>query len=55
MGTIREKNRKDGVGAADPKEIENMLPEDFDTLFQTTPLTSDTTCGYWMCRGLFQR
>lgn len=39
----------------DPKEIESMLPEEFDQLFETTPLTEDTTCGYWIFKGAMQR
>lgn len=55
MTTVREKNRKDGAGGADPKEMETMLPEEFDELCRRTPLTAETTCGYWMCKGLFQK
>lgn len=35
----------------DPEEIEKMLPEDFDNLFQTLPITDDTSCGFWMFKG----
>lgn len=35
----------------DPKEIESMLPEELDNLFNTMPLTKETTCGYWIFKG----
>lgn len=37
----------------DYKEIEQMLPEQFDDLFKTLPLTEETTCGIWFIRGHF--
>lgn len=35
----------------DYTEIEKMLPEQFDDLFKTLPLTEETTCGIWFIRG----
>lgn len=32
-------------------EIEKMLPNEFDTLYKTMPLTDETTCGLSFLRG----
>ena len=37
----------------DYKEIEQMLPEDFDTLFKTMPVTDETSCGLWIFKGSY--
>lgn len=35
----------------DYAEIEKMLPEEFDNLFDTLPITEETTCGWWIFKG----
>lgn len=44
MGSIR-------AAQYDEKEIEMMMPEEFDSLFERMPLNEDTTCGYWIFKG----
>lgn len=45
------KRRKRDEQPFDYAEIEQMLPEQFDDLYRTLPLTEDTTCGIWMFKG----
>lgn len=35
------------------KGIERMRSDEFDDLYRTYPLTDETTCGLWICRGNF--
>lgn len=37
--------------AFDYTGIERMRSEEFDDLYQTYPLTDETTCGLWIFRG----
>lgn len=51
---VQKSNRTTGGKTAnefDYTEIEKMLPEQFDDLYETLPLTEDTTCGIWFIRG----
>lgn len=48
--TIAEMNGRKSE-AFDYAEIEKMLPEKFDELYKTFPLTDETTCGLWRFRG----
>lgn len=45
------KKRNKNEGSFDYTEIEQMLPEQFDKLFKTLPLTEETTCGIWIFKG----
>lgn len=51
----KRKDDEAALQSGETKQIENMLPEEFDTLFETTPLNDDTTCGFWLFRGLMQK
>lgn len=55
MSTIGEQKRLKAEGMDVAKDIEDMEPEEFDTLFETLPLTPETTCGYWFFKGWLQR
>lgn len=49
-----DKQAENGRIKADPfdsPEIEKMLPDEFDTLYKTMPLTEETTCGWSFMRG----
>lgn len=51
---VRKSNRtteRKPANEFDYTEIEKMLPEQFDDLYETLPLTEDTTCGVWFIRG----
>lgn len=51
---VREQNKSVARKTADKfdyTEIEKMLPEQFDDLYETLPLTEETTCGIWFIRG----
>lgn len=45
------KRRKNDHDSFDYAEIEKMLPEQFDELYEKLPLTEDTTCGLWIFKG----
>lgn len=52
--SVGECNKLDAGKTADKfdyTEIERMLPEQFDDLYKTLPLTEETTCGVWFIRG----
>lgn len=55
MGSRIMAESKPKGGLVDPQDIETMPAEEFDTLFETTPLSSDTTCGYWIFKGCMQK
>lgn len=48
---VVEKNGTKSDETFDYTEIEKMLPEKFDELYKTFPLTEETTCGLWIFRG----
>lgn len=45
-------NAEDGF---DYKTIERMPSAEFDDLYQTYPLTEDTTCGFGIFQGSFMQ
>lgn len=45
------KRRKNHDEQFDYAEIQKMLPEQFDDLYKTLPLTDDTTCGLGIFKG----
>lgn len=48
--SMRRKDEK-SVDQFDYTEIQRMLPEQFDDLYKTLPLTEDTSCGIWIFKG----
>lgn len=56
-GDLLRTRRKSVVPKSDERfdytEIQSMLPERFDDLYSTLPLTEETTCGIWFIRGKF--
>jgi hypothetical protein len=49
----KPKKRNKNVNQFDYAEIQQMLPEQFDDLYKTLPITEDTTCGLWIFKGDF--
>lgn len=47
----KKKSNKMNATEFDYAEIEQMLPEHFDDLYKTLPLTEETTCGLWLFKG----
>lgn len=50
-GDLAEKENKSNGTKFNYAEIEKMLPDQFDDLYKTLPLTEETTCGIWFIRG----
>lgn len=50
-----EKNHLSEDDAFDYAEIQRMLPEQFENLYKTYPLTEDTSCGFWFFQGNFMQ
>lgn len=48
---VGKKAKRYTADTFDYTEIERMLPENFDDLYHTLPLTEDTTCGLWIFKG----
>lgn len=52
----KPRKRNKNENQFDYGEIQKMLPEQFDDLYKTLPITKDTTCGLWIFKGeLFQK
>ncbi|XP_062708927.1 solute carrier organic anion transporter family member 74D-like [Aedes albopictus] len=50
--TEKYENLKNSEKTKNGAEFEKMLP-DFEDMFKDMPLTQDTTCGFWIFKGLF--
>lgn len=49
----KPKKRNKNENQFDYAEIQQMLPDQFDDLYKTLPITEDTTCGLWIFKGEF--